>query len=114
MRSSPGLTAIAVLSLLGAGYTAPAAAQDHAYADSFGNLVIESAAGYKRIIVGEGHMARKLAGYRTADGPKVVRLGQPLNGERWADCYRPPVFVRGRAYMYGLADGQMPELNPCR
>ncbi len=30
------------------------------------------------------------------------------------DCYRPPVFVKGRSYMYGLSDGQMPELSPCR
>ena len=30
------------------------------------------------------------------------------------DCYRPPVFVKGRSYMYGLSDGEMPDLSPCR
>ena len=28
------------------------------------------------------------------------------------DCYRPPVFVKGRSYMYGLSDGEMPEPQP--
>jgi hypothetical protein len=39
---------------LAAGFAAPALAgtRDRVYADSFGNLVIESAAGYKRILVG--------------------------------------------------------------
>ena len=29
-------------------------------------------------------------------------------------CYQPPVFVKGRSYMYGLSDGEMPNLSPCR
>jgi hypothetical protein len=32
----------------------------------------------------------------------------------YSDCYRPPVLVKGRSYMYGLSDGEMPELSPCR
>src|SRR5918994_6269464 len=47
---------------------------DHVYADSFGNLIVHSPAGYKRIIVGEGHMADQLSGYTDADGPDVVYL----------------------------------------
>ena len=34
--------------------------RDHIYADLFGNLVIQSPSGYKRIIVGQGHLAKKL------------------------------------------------------
>lgn len=84
--------------------------RDHVYADSFGNLVIDAAAGYKRIIVGQGGLARKLADYTGAGEPKVVyadEIGQQ-------ECFRPPVFVKGRSYMYGLSDGEMPELSPCR
>ena len=40
--------------------------RDHAYADSFGNLVIYSPAGYKRIIVGQGHRARATSPYVAA------------------------------------------------
>lgn len=83
---------------------------DHVYADSFGNLVIESAAGYKRIIVGEGELAKELAAYTGAGAPEVVYADE--YGRE--DCYRPPVFVKGRSYMYGLSDGEMPVLSPCR
>ncbi|WP_315926233.1 hypothetical protein [Mesorhizobium sp. SP-1A] len=86
---------------------------DHVYADSFGNLVVESAAGYKRIIVGEGAQARKMAGYIAAESAPRVEYLYPEGG-LVADCYRPPVFVKGRSYMYGLSDGEMPELSPCR
>lgn len=83
---------------------------DRVYADSFGNLVIDSAAGYKRILVGEGKLAKELSAYTSAGQPKVVYADE--YGHQ--DCYRPPVFVKGRSYMYGLADGEMPELSPCR
>ncbi|OJU50068.1 MAG: hypothetical protein BGO03_17030 [Mesorhizobium sp. 61-13] len=117
MRSSLGLSSLAVVSLLAVGYAAPASAwsrhQDRVYSDSFGNLVIDSAAGYKRILVGEGHMAKKMAGYTEEPGkPKVIYFNRDAGP--WADCYRPPVFVKGRSYMYGLSDGEMPELSPCR
>lgn len=85
---------------------------DRAYADSFGNLVIDSATGYKRILVGEGAMAKKMADYTNAGQPRVLYLDRVGSGER--DCYRPPAFVKGRSYMYGLADGKMPEISPCR
>ncbi len=41
----------------------PAFAGDVSYADRQGNLVVESAAGYKRIIVGQGKAAGDLANY---------------------------------------------------
>ncbi|TIN53884.1 MAG: hypothetical protein E5Y29_32420, partial [Mesorhizobium sp.] len=44
--------------------------QDRVYADSFGNLVVDSAAGYKRIIVGEGKLAKQLSDYTSAGQPK--------------------------------------------
>lgn len=41
----------------------PAAAEDFSYADRHGNLVIESDAGYKRILVGEAARAEELSDY---------------------------------------------------
>jgi hypothetical protein len=58
-------------------------------------------------------MAKKMAGYAEQAGkPKVIYFNRDAGP--WADCYRPPVFVKGRSYMYGLSDGEMPELSPCR
>ena len=95
-------------------YAGPASAwsrhHDHVYADSFGNLVIDSAAGYKRILVGEGSLAKELAAYTGAGQPEAVYADEYAG----PDCYRPPVLVKGRSYMYGLSDGEMPELSPCR
>ncbi|CAM5428781.1 hypothetical protein MAUB1S_07256 [Mycolicibacterium aubagnense] len=100
------------------GQAAPALAwssqHDHAYADSFGNLVIDSATGYKRILVGEGAMARKMADYTSAGQPKLLYMDRTGSHADERDCYRPPAFVKGRSYMYGLADGEMPEISPCR
>jgi hypothetical protein len=116
MRSHTGfLFAAALLAGSAAVPSAPAEARarDHVYADSFGNLVIESAAGYKRILVGEGRFARELADYVDA-GQTEVDTYRETSGSVERDCYRPPVFVKGRSYMYGLSDGEMPELSPCR
>ena len=92
---------------------AEARTRDRVYADSFGNLVIESAAGYKRILVGEGRLAKELSGYVGAGQPEVESYRES-DSHVDRDCYRPPVFVKGRSYMYGLSDGEMPELSPCR
>lgn len=102
------LTAAAAFTIMPA--SAGTRHHDHVYADSFGNLVIESAAGYKRILVGEGKLAKELAAYTSAGEPEVVYADE--YGRQ--DCYRPPVFVKGRSYMYGLSDGEMPVLSPCR
>ncbi|MHA6687980.1 hypothetical protein [Mesorhizobium sp. A556] len=115
-RFTIGKPRLAVLALaaLAAAYTVPTFAgsrhHDRVYADSFGNLVIDSAAGYKRILVGEGRLAKELAAYTSAGQPKVVYADETGG----LDCYRPPVFVKGRSYMYGLSDGEMPDLSPCR
>lgn len=120
MHSNIGKSRLAalVLAASAAAFAAPALAgsrhHDHVYADSFGNLVIDSAAGYKRIIVGEGAMARKLAEYTGAGQPEIVYGGETDEVADSRDCYRPPVFVKGRSYMYGLSDGEMPQLSPCR
>jgi hypothetical protein len=90
--------------------------RDHIYADSFGNLVIQSPSGYKRIIVGQGHLAKELSSYEgvgDAD-PDVVYLDDNRDGYRsYGDCYRPPYLFKGRSYMYGLPDGVVPQA-PCR
>ena len=120
MRSNIGKPRLAalVLAASAAVFTAPSLAgprhRDHVYADSFGNLVIESAAGYKRIIVGEGGLAKKLAEYTGAGQPDIAYADESDEVADGRDCYRPPVLVKGRSYMYGLSDGEMPELNPCR
>ncbi|MBZ9846025.1 hypothetical protein [Mesorhizobium sp. CA5] len=117
MRSNSvraGVTAAAFAGLVTA-IAAPAEAglrhHDRVYADSFGNLVIDSAAGYKRIIVGEGKLAKELSQY-TGGQPDVIYDDADEAGA--PGCYQPPVLVKGRSYMYGLSDGEMPNLNPCR
>ncbi|CAH2406961.1 hypothetical protein [Mesorhizobium ventifaucium] len=121
MRSNSGRSRLAaavlmaVLMAVAIGFAAPSRAgtRDRVYADSFGNLVIESAAGCKRILVGEGKLAKELSDYAGAGQPKIVYQDEPDDVSS-RDCYRAPVFVKGRSYMYGLSDGEMPELSPCR
>jgi hypothetical protein len=123
MLSNSGRTRLAALVLAAAslGFAAPAMAwsrhHDRVYADSFGNLVIDSAAGYKRIIVGEGKLAKKLSDYTSAGQPEAepeVLYEDEADHISGRGCYQPPVFVKGRSYMYGLSDGEMPNLSPCR
>lgn len=113
MRASLALATLAAIAALTA---VPAEAglrhHDRVYADSFGNLVIDSAAGYKRIIVGQGKLAKQLSEYTSAGQPDVVYDESDDAGG--PHCYQPPVFVKGRSYMYGLSDGEMPNLSPCR
>jgi len=118
LNSSRLHLAALVMAVSAAGLAAPALAgarhQDRVYADSFGNLVIDSAAGYKRILVGKGRLAKQLSDYTSAGQPKVIYQNEADEISGYSDCYRPPVFVKGRSYMYGLSDGEMPELSPCR
>jgi hypothetical protein len=79
--------------------------RDQVYADSFGNLVVHSAAGYKRIIVGQGHLARELAEFTGSDEPDVVTLDDE---DSYYVSRCKPVLLKGRAYMYGLPDGVIP------
>ena len=112
MRASLAAATLAAFAVV---IAAPAQADlrhhDRVYADSFGNLVIDSAAGYKRIIVGEGRLAKKLSEFTSAGQPHVVYESDDAGAP---GCYQPPVLVKGRSYMYGLSDGEMPNLSPCR
>ncbi|MBZ9658849.1 hypothetical protein LB523_07305 [Mesorhizobium sp. ESP-6-4] len=117
MRSNSVRAGVAAAAFAGlvTAIAAPAEAglrhHDRVYADSFGNLVIDSAAGYKRIIVGEGKLAKEFSEY-TGGQPGVIYDDADEAGA--PGCYQPPVLVKGRSYMYGLSDGEMPNLNPCR
>jgi hypothetical protein len=113
VKHVPAIARISV-ALLAAGMTVLSAADalgwtrfhDHVYSDSFGNLVIQSPSGYKRIVVGQGHLARELSRYEGGNDPDVVYLDE--GGDRYddgyvyRDCFRPPYVFRGRSYMYGL------------
>ncbi|MDX8467881.1 hypothetical protein RFM26_19485 [Mesorhizobium sp. VK23B] len=115
MRSNSVLACLAAIAAMTVGFSTPSEAglrhHDRVYADSFGNLVIDSAAGYKRIIVGEGRHAKELSNFTGAGQPDVIYDSDDAGAP---GCYQPPVFVKGRSYMYGLSDGEMPNLSPCR
>jgi hypothetical protein len=75
---------------------------DQVHADSFGNLVIYSSAGYKRIVVGKGHLAPEFAGLYD---DRAERYEEPAARRA---CNRQPVLLHGRSYMYGLPDNVVP------
>ena len=114
MRSTLGQLSfmVAAAGIAAAALAGPASAgsayHDRIYADSFGNLVIHSRSGYKRIIVGAGHLAKELAGYEQTGEEDVVYLDEEPTGVVKKRCYRPPVLLKGRSYMYGLEDGELP------
>lgn len=87
---------------------------DHVYADSFGNLVVQSPSGFKRIVVGQGYLAKDFAQYERTGEPDVVYLQDEDLGrlELFRDCFRPPYQWKGRSFMYGLPDGVIPQA-PC-
>lgn len=86
-----------------AGSFGGAGAGERVYDDSYGNLVIISPSGYKRIVVGMGHLAAELERNRA---PEVVYLDR--SGRAGPHCHTPPVLWKGRSYMYGLAEGEIP------
>ena len=110
MRSMPERPTILALALLACGTLTSGQAladsrfRDRVSADSFGNLVVYSAAGYKRIVVGEGHRARELGAYTA---PKVIYFDDPEPGVAFREC--PAVLLKGRSYMYGLPDHVVPQ-----
>lgn len=119
MRLTLGKSAVwaAALALAGTVFAAPVLAgsryHDRVYAESLsGNLVIHSRAGYKRIIVGAGHLAQELAEYESPNDPDVADLDEDNTGsvKRDRDCHYPGVFIKGRSYMYGLDEGEIPLL----
>jgi hypothetical protein len=109
-------TAIAFAAALLAASASIAAAgslyQDQVHADSFGNLVIHSPAGYKRIVVGAGEAAsgyRATGSYYETDAPRIAwHGGQRLQLRPYRDCAFGAVLLHGRSYMYGLPDHVVP------
>jgi NADPH:quinone reductase-like Zn-dependent oxidoreductase len=81
--------------------------RDKVYADSFGNLVVYSAAGYKRIIVGQGHLAEEVRDFTGGDEPDVVYYED--SGRHHMSRCPDAVLLKGRSYMYGLPDGVVPQ-----
>lgn len=88
---------------------------DRIHADSFGNLIIHSPSGYKRIVVGQGHLARELSEYTRAGTPDVVYLEErEVRVRAPRRCRTDGVLLHGRSYMYGLPDNVVPVLeHPC-
>jgi len=115
MRKQLMMAALLSAAALTASFPAQAGGRhnDRVYADSFGNLVVESAAGYKRIIVGQGDKAKELAEFVESGRSKVVYLDRE-DGYSSERCYRPGALVKGRSYMYGLSDGELPVLSECQ
>lgn len=115
MRFKLGTFGLPLAALLVAGaVSVPAHAggsyHDRIYADSFGNLVVHSRSGYKRIVVGAGHLAKDLAEYERTGDDGVVYLDEEETGSVVRTCWKPAVLLKGRSYMYGLEDGELPEL----
>ena len=85
--------------------------RDQGYADSFGNLVIHSSAGYKRILVGQGEVAdayNVTGSYNEPEEPQVVYLDRAPGERRTLRCSRGPHIWVGRSHMYGLSHGEVP------
>ena len=113
MRSLITALALATMAALTAGSaSAGGLVKDRVHADSFGNLVIHSSAGYKRIIVGMGHTAEAYnvtGSYYEPEGPEVVYLEEPARTSHVRRCSRPPYVWHGRSHMYGLPQGVIPQ-----
>jgi len=82
---------------------------DRIYADSFGNLVVHSRSGSKRIVVGQGALARELADYERPHAPDLAYVDSEDAAVPY-ECWKPAVLLKGRSYMYGLEDGELPDL----
>lgn len=106
----PLAVALTVGGLAASAHAGGGAYHDRIYADSFGNLVIHSRSGYKRIVVGQGHLARELADYEGGSPDGVVYLDEDDGEIVYRDCWKPAVLLKGRSYMYGLEDGELPDL----
>lgn len=107
-RSLPLAAAVILCGLAG-----PSPAGDlygeRVHADSFGNLVIHSASGYKRIVVGRGYLAAQLKDASRGDDPDVVYYEAPRPAKSYEGrCRTVPGLFKGRSYMYGLPDGVVP------
>jgi hypothetical protein len=111
-RRAYALTA-ALLAAMASAAGAGSLYQDQVHADSFGNLVIYSPAGYKRIVVGAGEAAsgyRATGSYYEDDAPPRIAYhdGRRLQLRPYRDCDYGAVLLHGRSYMYGLPDHVVP------
>lgn len=84
-----------------AGAHASGLIREHRYQDSYGNLVIISPGGSKRILVGRGYLLANVG--PISSEPPADRV-EPLH----SGCSREPVLLHGRSYMYGLPDNVVP------
>lgn len=108
IRRAAAVCALMALALpaasAGGRYTA------HVSADSFGNLVVYSPSGYKRIVVGKGYLADEMAAQNARIRHKAHRRNYSAE-----PCRRRGVLLHGRSYMYGLPDNVVPVLvGDCR
>lgn len=101
MRAGLWAMLVAAMAVLASPALAGGSHHDRVHADSFGNLVIYSAAGYKRIIVGRGEAAD---GYN-ATGSYYEQDVATAPRERVVHCYYEPMLLKGRSHMYGLPEG---------
>ena len=74
--------------------------KERVYDDSFGNLIIISPSGYKRIVVGMGYIAAEM------EAEERARYAE--GGRYHRHCEYRPVLWKGREQMWGLADGEVP------
>ncbi|TKT82837.1 hypothetical protein [Aquamicrobium sp. LC103] len=81
--------------------------EDQVHADSFGNLVVYSSAGYKRILVGKGYAAESYNLTGSYHEPEILLYDAPPP-QRRLRCSRYPVVLHGRSYMYGLPRNVVP------
>ena len=105
-----GTGLVAAAALLAAALTPASAgkyAKERVYDDSFGNLIILSPSGHKRIVVGMGHIAVEMEAERRQAA--AVDLDGDIRHVVKRHCYRPPYLWKGRSYMYGLRDGEIPQ-----
>lgn len=108
-RTLSVLAAAAALAALAAMPAAAGSVKDRVYADSFGNLVIHSPSGYKRIIVGQGEAAEAYNLTGSYYEPEVVYLESERPKRHLRRCHRPPYLWRGRSHMYGLPENVVPQ-----
>jgi len=94
--------AVAICSVPSAAF-ATSRLKERVYDDSFGNLIVISPSGYKRIVVGMGHIAAELEAERRASAG--FAYGTAKSPRR---CHIPAVLWQGRSQMYGLQDGEIP------
>ena len=113
---------ILAASVLGLGSAAADSLyRDQVSADSFGNLVIYSQAGYKRIVVGAGELAGRLQDYGSGQPGDGLERDEgrgtgPTNDDYGAyrGCHRGAMLLHGRSYMYGVPRNVTPVVaGPC-